>query len=79
MLFAPPTAALLEFEHTPHVDRVIGAIAVALGLDYWLVPQLAASFRGEYVVDNSSAAAVVRLAWHARERQQMRVVPGREL
>ena len=44
MMFAPRHAAVVEFEHTPHVDRVIGAIGMALDMDYWLVPQVRVSF-----------------------------------
>ena len=40
MLFAPPGATIIEFGMKPHVDRCYGFMALALGLDYWLLPQV---------------------------------------
>ena len=71
MLFAPSNASVIEFEHTPHVDRVFASIAMGLGLDYWLVPQLSATLRGNYTMDGSKAAAVVRLVQHLVETKDM--------
>ena len=71
MLFAPRSATVIEFEHVPHVDRVFGSIAMGLGLDYWLVPQLSTSFPQNYTMTVDSAAAVLRLVKHVIAKRNL--------
>ncbi len=39
-------------------------MAMALGLDYWIVPGISAFFLGQYEMTPEGAAAVVRLVRH---------------
>ncbi len=39
MLFSND-ASVMEFAMDPHVDRCYGYMAMSLGLDYWLIPQV---------------------------------------
>ena len=39
ILFAPRDAVVIEFGMMPH-DRANGQLAMALGMQYWLVPQV---------------------------------------
>ncbi len=64
MLFAPEDATVIEFGMEPHVDRSFGYMAMALGLEYWLVPQVSAFYHLKYTMDADKAGAVVRLVEH---------------
>ena len=64
MIFAPRNATVIEFAMNPHVDRCYGYMAVALGMEYWLVPQVSAFYHLNYTMDSSKAEAVVRLVQH---------------
>ncbi len=48
----------------PHVNRCFGFMAMALGMDYWLVPQLSSFYYGNYNATNDNVAAVIRLLRH---------------
>ena len=61
MLLMPPHASVVEFPLKPHVDRCYGHMALALGLDYWIVPQLAANYHLSYIIDDAAIAAVTGL------------------
>ena len=67
ILFAPLNATVIEFPLDPHVDRCYGYMAMALGQDYWLVPQVSAFYHLSYKMDQSKADAVVRLVKHVLE------------
>ena len=69
MIFARTDAAVIEFAMKPHVDRCYGYMAMALGLDYWLVPQVSAFYNLGYEMDVEKAAAVVRLVCHIRSHK----------
>ena len=58
---------MIEFPLDPHVDRCYGYMAMALGQDYWLVPQVSAFYHLSYKMDQSKADAVVRLVKHVLE------------
>jgi hypothetical protein len=40
MIFAPTNVSVVEFPLNPVIDRAYGYMAMALGMDYWLVPQV---------------------------------------
>ena len=61
-------ASVIEFPLDPHVDRNMGYMAAALGLDYWLVPEVAAFYYQPYVMDEHRAAAVTRVLHHVLVR-----------
>ena len=67
MLFAPRNASVVEFGLKPHVDRCFGHMALALGLDYWLVPQVSAFIFANYTLNEDSVDAVMRLLRHIAE------------
>ncbi len=64
MIFAPSNATVIEFSMDPHVNRCFGYMAMALGLDYWLVPQVSAFYYQNYVMDAKKADYVMRLVRH---------------
>ena len=64
MVFAPDTASVVEFGLSPQIDRCFGFMAVALGLDYWLVPEISTNLFNAYHVDEDKAAAAVRVVRH---------------
>ena len=73
MLFAPRSATVIEFEHEPHVDRVFGSIAMALGLDYWLVPELSAPLFRNYTMTSSGVHAVLKLVQHVVRSRRLNI------
>jgi hypothetical protein len=64
MIFAPRNATVIEFAMKPHSNRCFGYMAMALGMDYWLVPQISAFYHLRYTANNSNVAAVVNLLRH---------------
>ena len=40
MVFAPRNATIAEFTMSPHCNRCFGYMAAALGLDYWVIPEV---------------------------------------
>ena len=64
MLFAPDGAVVIELPLKPHVDRNMGYLAAALGLDYYVVPGVAAFYYGTYSMDDSLAEEVTRTLLH---------------
>ena len=64
MLFAPRDASVIEFPTVPNLNRCFGYMARALGLDYWMVPQVRARFAAKYEFNSENVAAVVRLVRH---------------
>ncbi len=64
MVFAPRNASVIEFAMQPHVDRCFGYMAAALGIDYWLFPQMAAFYYGKYEATDSNIATLVKLVKH---------------
>ena len=67
MIFAPQNATVIEFGLQPHIDRSYGYMAMALGLDYWVLPQISTHLYLRYKVDSGSVAAAVRLVRHVLE------------
>jgi hypothetical protein len=68
MIFAPADATVIEFSMRPQCSRFFGYMAMSLGLDYWLVPQVHSFYHLNYVIDESGVAAVVRLLDHILDR-----------
>ena len=64
MLFMPQNSSVIEFPLRPHIDRCFGYMAMSLGLDYWLVPQVTSILFERYTMDQEKAKAVVRLLRH---------------
>ena len=73
MLFAPRNATVIEFPLNPHTDRCYGYMAMALGLEYWTVPQVSAYYLDDYQMDAEKAHIVVQLLQYilkTRERSE---------
>ena len=64
MIFSPADATVIEFPLQPHVDRCYGYMAMALGLDYWIVPEISAFYLGQYEMNAERAELVVTLVRH---------------
>jgi hypothetical protein len=61
MVFAPDDVSIVEFALQPQCSRIFGYISLALGLDYWLVPQISSFYHLQYEMDHDKAELVVRL------------------
>ena len=70
MIYAPSDAAVVEFGLSPQIDRCFGHMAVALGLQYWLVPQVTTNLFNAYLMDEGRAGHVVSLVRHIIERNK---------
>ena len=64
MIFAPRDASVIEFAMQPHTNRGYGFLSMALGLDYWLVPQLSSHYNWKYTADEENAEAVADVLRH---------------
>jgi capsular polysaccharide biosynthesis protein len=64
MIFAPQDASVVEFAMKPHSNRCFGYMAMTLGMDYWLVPQISAFYHLGYTATEENAGAVIDLLAH---------------
>ena len=64
LVFMPSNATIIELPMKPHVDRCFGQMAYALGLDYWVVPQVSTFYVHAYKMDQDKAGYVARLLRH---------------
>ena len=71
MLFAPPNTTVIEFPLRPHVNRCFGYMAMALGLDYWVVPQLSSVYTSIFRADSDNIGAVARTLRHVLKLKGM--------
>ena len=63
MIFAPE-ASVIELPTRPASNNCFAFMAAALGLDYWVVPQLTAPFPGHYVPTAEGVAALQTAVKH---------------
>ena len=75
MIFMPEGSSVVEFPLLPHESRVFGHMSMALGLDYWVVPQVTAPYLGHYKMDEEKAATVVRLLKHIAQEKGINYGP----
>ena len=71
MIFAPRDASIIEFPLKLYSVRCFGHMAMALGLDYWIVPLLQSLHFSRYKMDPTKAEHVVRLVRHLMERKRV--------
>ena len=64
MIYAPRNATVIEFGLDPYIDRAYGYMAMALGLDYWTVPQISTHYVGNYSIDSNNAESLIRVLRH---------------
>ena len=64
MIFSKANATVIELPMKPHVDRCYGYMAMALGLDYWILPHISAPYFGRFNVDKKGANALGNLVEH---------------
>jgi hypothetical protein len=64
MIFAPSDATVIEFLLKPLIDRAYGYMAMALGLDYWAVPEVSSPYLGTYNMSLEAVDAVIKLVRH---------------
>ena len=69
MLFSGPDVSIIEFAMKPHCNRCFGYMAMALDIDYWLVPQVHANYHLKYHLDDENIAAAVRVLRHVIEQK----------
>ena len=72
MIFAPFNATVIEFGLQPQVDRCFGHMAMALGLEYWLFPQMSTHLYLKYKADDNNVAALMKLLRYVLERKGLR-------
>ena len=61
MIFSRVNASVVEFPWRPQIDSCYGHLAVALGLDYWIVPQLSTFLFKNYTATPNNVDIVDRL------------------
>ena len=61
MVFAPQNATVIELPLRPMVNRCFGYMAMALGLNYTVIPQISSNYNGRFVVTEANAAAASRV------------------
>jgi hypothetical protein len=70
MIFAR-NASIIELAMNPHVDRCYGYMAMALNMDYWILPQLNAFYHLPYVATYDNVAALTRLVTHIIKQRKL--------
>ena len=48
-------------------------MALALGLDYWLIPQISANYYFRYAIDDAAVQALLRVVMHILELRGLAV------
>jgi hypothetical protein len=61
MVFAPRNASVVELSLKPNCNRCFGYMAMSLGLDYWMVPQISSHYEGFYEMTDDGAQSIVTL------------------
>ena len=64
MIYAPRNCSIVEFSMKPHCNRCFGYMAMALDMDYWLLPQVSCFYHLRYEMTAEKAEAVVRQLKH---------------
>ncbi len=64
MLYAPSNVSVIEFPMKPHCNRCFGYLAVALGMDYWVVPEISTFYHLKYSASSKKAEAVAETLRH---------------
>lgn len=64
----------------PHCNRCFGYLAMALEMDYWVVPELSCFYHLKYTATELAAEAVANTLKHIlRERQLSHLIVNDEL
>ena len=79
MIFAPRNATVIEFPLQPHIDRAYGYMAMALGLDYWVVPQISTGYYRNYTANSQNIAALCRLVTHIADLKQLDIITNGQM
>ena len=61
LVFCPPGTKFLEFPITPPVLNHYAHLAMALDLEYWVVPEVSTHYLGSYRLDDTTRDLVVEL------------------
>ena len=69
MLFAGRDVSVIEFPMKPHCNRCFGYMAMALDIDYWLVPQVHTFYHGTFTLDQGRVQSVIDVLRHVLERR----------
>ena len=64
ILFAQQNASVVEFMLKPQLNRAYGHLAASIGLDHWLVPEIATNHQDIYRLNEKNVGALVRLLTH---------------
>ena len=79
MIYTQKEAAVIEFPMEPHVNRCFGHMAAALGLDYFVVPEVTAFYHQQYTMDEIKAKHVIATLRHVIEHKGLHhLLPQRE-
>ena len=69
MMYAPADVSVIEFPMKPQCNRCFGYIAMALNLDYWIVPEINTFYHLKYKMSKKKAAAVMEVVEHIMEKK----------
>lgn len=69
MVYAPNDVSVIEFPMKPQCNRCFGYIAMALNLDYWIVPEVNCFYHLKYQMSKKKAESVMELLEHIMDRK----------
>lgn len=69
MVYAPNDVSVIEFPMKPQCNRCFGYIAMALSLDYWIVPEVNCFYHLKYQMSKKKATAVMDVVEHIMEKK----------
>ena len=69
MIYAPTDVSVIEFPMKPQCNRCFGYMAMALNLDYWIVPEINTFYHMKYKMSRKKAAAVMEVVEHIMEKR----------
>ena len=67
-LFCAPGTRVVEFPVVPPVLNHFAHLAMALDLDYWLVPQISTHYQGHYTIDTQNLHWILKVVEHLMSR-----------
>ena len=69
MVYAQRNITVVEFPMKPHCNRCFGYIAMALDIDYWVVPEVNTFYHLKYSMNQKKAQAVMDVVEEAMKRK----------
>ena len=69
MMWCQDGTSVIEFPLVPYANRNLGMLAMAAGMDYYLLPEISANYHLKYHVTREGVDAAVALVRHIIEKK----------